>query len=34
MESLNIIDLNEVSENQVLRSRVSKMQQPDAEGLI
>ena len=34
MVNLNIIILKEVGENQVIRSRVSKTQQPDAEGLI
>ena len=33
MKNLNIISLNEVSENPVLSSRVAKTQQPDAEGL-
>ena len=33
MKNFNKISLNEVSENQVLSSRVAKTEQPDAEGL-
>ena len=33
MKNLNKISLDEISENQVLSSRVAKTQQPDAEGL-
>ena len=33
MKNLNKISLNEVSENQVLSSRVAKTQQPDAQEL-
>ena len=34
MTNLSIVGQEEVSENQVLRSRVAKTQQPDAERLI
>ena len=34
MTNLSIISQDEVSENQVIRSRVAKTQQPDAERLI
>ena len=34
MKKLNKISLNEVDENEVLSSCVTKTQQPDAEGLI
>ena len=33
MTNLSIVNQDEVSENQVLRSRVAKTQQPDAERL-
>ena len=33
MTHLSIVNQDEVSENQVLRSRVAKTQQPDAERL-
>ena len=33
MTNLSIISQDEVSENQVIRSRVAKTQQPDAERL-
>ena len=34
MTNLSIVSQDKVSENQVLRSRVAKTQQPDAERLI
>ena len=34
MTNLRIVSRDEVSENQVIRSRVAKTQQPDAERLI
>ena len=34
MTNLSIVSQNEVSKNQVIRSRVAKTQQPDAERLI
>ena len=33
MTNLSIVSQNEVSKNQVIRSRVAKTQQPDAERL-
>ena len=34
MTNLSIVSQDEVSENQVIRSRVAKTQQPDAERLM
>ena len=34
MTNLSIVSRDEVSENQLIRSRVAKTQQPDAERLI